>query len=554
PVRRYDDSEATPDDVFLAISRTAAQARAPIASAPELVTAQRASLADAVAHTVPVAPNAGLAAPLASSPFAPAFRHLFPVAAAPTFDVRALFGETLSAAYLAGVLSPAMREVVGGAAIGEMPGFATLAASTPFAPIAREAFGGPAEQSRKMIDFAPEYVANREEAGDEPARQQAQEAIEPLTTMRSALLAWNVESVVTPQATAPVMAQAPVAPSVTHELRAEAPTLTALSPEAFAGYAGAASARTMVDAMRLPMIGESTIRQPGIVDLAGEARVPMFGAPGMIADRAQAWSVAQERSAADLSFDFVTPELVLAARVYGLGPAEAAQAMRLALAGPGQLAAMASTVNRTFVQALAIEAARGEQAFASSSSSSSSGAQAPITAYPSAGSPISPVALPPVSTTFGVERKAPRGAFMWPSATIAALGLSAAAPDGEQGMPVAALELLAAQSVAALGTYAALGFQPQVGETAAAGSTTAAHAPAMTSLSASALASEAPAAASSEPSEADVLTSAGATVATSRRAKFEAMYLALGQSPQARSWSPAAKAARALALAGRGDE
>ena len=67
-------------------------------------------------------------------------------------------------------------------------------------------------------------------------------------------------------------------------------------------------------------------------------------APGMVADRAHAWSVAQERSSADLSFDFVTPELVLAARVYGLGPVEAAQAARLAIAGPGQLTAMAGTV------------------------------------------------------------------------------------------------------------------------------------------------------------------------------------------------------------------
>src|SRR5206468_7348986 len=83
-----------------------------------------------------------------------------------------------------------------------------------------------------------------------------------------------------------------------------------------------------------------------------------FAAPGMIADRAHAWSVAQERSSSDLSFDFVPPELVLAARVYGLGPAEAAQAARLAVAGPGQLAAMASAIDRTFVQAMAIESER----------------------------------------------------------------------------------------------------------------------------------------------------------------------------------------------------
>ena len=61
------------------------------------------------------------------------------------------------------------------------------------------------------------------------------------------------------------------------------------------------------------------------------------------------------------SFDFVPPELVLAARVYGLGPAEAAQAARLAIAGPGQLSAMAGAVNRTFVQALAIEHERRDR-------------------------------------------------------------------------------------------------------------------------------------------------------------------------------------------------
>ena len=586
PVRRYDDNEATPDDVFVAISRTAARTRAPIAPAPERAAADRPSLADAVAHTVPVAPNAGLSAPLASSPFAPAFRHLFPLAAAPAFDVRALFGETLSAAYLAGVLSPAAREVVGGAAIGELPGFETLAASSPFAPIAREA-----------IYFSPEYVAPAPELAADAspeaigeareqlaAQQQAQlaaQAIEPLTTMRSALLSWNVESVVTPQATAPVMAQVtPGASAFTYDTRASMPTIastgmTTVSPETFAAYVGSASAQTMVDAMSLPMVGETTIAQPGILEsAAGAARVPSFGAPGMIADRAHTWSVAQERSAADLSFDFITPELVLAARVYGLGPAEAAQAMRLAIAGPGQLAAMASTVNRTFVQAMAIEAARTEQ-----------GGATPITAYPTsvmlpaggavaggalAGTPtgsLAPIALPPVSATFGVERKTPRGAFMWPAATVAALGLSAAAPDGEQGMPVAALELLAAQSVAALGTYAALGSYampglqaPTAGEAPTAGATgssVAAGAPAMPSLSASAIAPEATVAdtrEAREPSEADVLTSATAMVATSRRAKFEAMYLALGQSTQARSWSPAARAARALALAGRGDE
>jgi hypothetical protein len=43
-------------------------------------------------------------------------------------------------------------------------------------------------------------------------------------------------------------------------------------------------------------------------------------------------------------------------------------------------------------------------------------------------------------------------------------------------------------------------------------------------------------------------------VPSARRDKFEALYLALSQSPSGRTTSPSARAARALALAGRGDE
>ena len=606
PVRRYDDNEATPDSELVAIAQAVARERAPGAAQPgERVTAGRDSLADAVARTVPVAPNAGLSAQLASSPFAPAFRHVFPIATAPTFDVRALFGEQLSAAYLAGMLAPAARETFVGAAIGHLPGFDRAASATPFAPINVERFATGAEP-RGAIEWSPDYVAPVEplaaepSAPAEPSRAVASQdaMLESFTTMRSALLSWNVESIVTPQASAPAMAQAPA----THELRIDAPSIAAMtmltpamaqsSSAMFGG--GAQMSHAMVDAMSLPMAGDSAAMQPGSYEPAGGGtrHVPTFAAPGMIADRAQAWSVAQERSSADLSFDFVTPELVLAARVYGLGPAEAAQALRLASAGPGQLAAMASTVNRTFVQALAIEAERREavaQASAvawsasSSSSSSSSSASSPATlsstsgGSSASGSTASAQTRVPASTSsFGVDRRPPRGAFMWPSATIAALGLRAAAPDGDQGMPVAALELLAAQSVAALGTYAALGIgfgftgpsgpsgpsgpagpigsHDTVGTNGAVGTngTNGTNGARLSSLQAPempALASEV-----AEPREADVVVAATAQVSTSRRAKFEALYAALGQSSVARSWSPAARAARALALAGRGDE
>jgi hypothetical protein len=57
-----------------------------------------------------------------------------------------------------------------------------------------------------------------------------------------------------------------------------------------------------------------------------------------------------------------------------------------------------------------------------------------------------------------------------------------------------------------------------------------------------------------EPSDDEILSSASAYVPAARRDKFQALYLALSQSPSGRTASPAARAARALALAGRGDE
>jgi len=221
----------------------------------------------------------------------------------------------------------------------------------------------------------------------------------------------------------------------------------------------------------------------------------------------------------------VPPELVLAARVYGLGPAQAAQAARLALAGPGQLSAMAGAVDRTFVQAFAIEHERRTGKA--------------VTAYPTASDEAPRAAAPELaSRAFGVERRTPRGAFLWPSAAVAALGLHASAPDGDHGMSVAALELLAAQAVAELGTFAAL-------------------APAQVAAAQPRDAARGEGATAPELAPADeqtVLATASALVTSTRRAKFEAMYVALGQSNATRGWSPAARAARALALAGRGDE
>lgn len=522
PVVRIDDDAETPDDLLAAISQAATRARRPAAIAQPAVAPtpavspteasrafERDTLADLVAHAVPAAPGAGLAAQLASSPFAPALRHVMPLAAAPAFDVRSLFGGGLSMTYLAGLLAPATREI---AVPGALPTWASWDAAAPVA------LGGEA-LVREVPDFAMPVVAPAEPArATDTDLREGEPLSEKLTTVRSALLSWNVDAIDAGGNT---------------ETRVGAPSVTMSEPARMpAAYAALAS-------MTLPTIGEAAaLRELGAIDLAGTtAHASSYAAPGAIAERAQSWSVAQERSSADLAFDFVPPELVLAARVYGLGPAAAAQAARLALAGPGQLSAMAGAVDRTFVQAFAIEHERrtGKAATAyPAATPSDEASQARATA-------------PELATrAFGVERRMPRGAFLWPSASVAALGLHASAPDGDHGMSVAALELLAAQAVAELGTFAALA--PTQARDAARGEGASERA-------AAEIASERAAAPEMAPAdEPTVLATASTLVGSTRRAKFEAMYVALGQSNATRSWSPAARAARALALAGRGDE
>jgi hypothetical protein len=661
PIRRFDDNEETPDDVFLAISAASSRSRARAAS-PAIVasaltaategaaqaqsTVDRQTYADHLAHAAPSAPGAGLSAQLASSPFAPALRHVLPLPSAASFDVRALFGSGLGATYLAGLLGSASHELSIGAQmaptwaswdqapLGQLAGsndrIDRMVPSFDAAYVSPDALAGASGVSGALVASGSVESSAALEAGASPearAAYEARAALEalggrpagepagstpsladvaaafatagdrgtnvPLTTLRTALLSWGV-TISDDSAGQPGVAQLAPMSFASASYSAAMPTTTA---------------RSMIDAMSLPMLGE-----------AGAAQASEWAAPGMVADRAQSWSVAQERSSSDLSLDFVTPELVLAARVYGLGPAEAAQAARLAIAGEGQLGMMANTVDRTFVDAMAIvreaRTSDGERrqrislgalgegtvgptrdlvtrssasSFDVAPASSPDQARAEIaTAFPLPGGDIAAAIAPttrvpaqqsPSGTAFGVDRRAPRGAFLWPQATVAALGMTAAGSDGQLSMSVAALELLAAQVVAEVGTYAALaeadaGARVVAGEVGPAGAVdssgaagTVAGAPELSSGSSriAALAATAPgalisgrdakdAAPGAEPGEAEVLGAAAAFVPAARRARFDALYVALSQTASGRSWSPAARAARALALAGRGDD
>ncbi len=585
PMQRFDDSAETPDDVFAQISAAATRnRRAPTpvapsaapANAPVTTTEQRPTYADHVAHAVPSAPTAGLAAQLASSPFAPALRHVLALPSAQSFDVRSLFGGGLSATYLAGLLAPSSHELAVSSPMPAWSQWSSAADARTDAPSierAVPAFDAAYVAPDATAEVTPSSTATAPSTDAAPlaasvgaapiaASPMARAEMAPLTTLRSALLSWTGDIGASPTS-APTAVSSPMIESVASQ------QMAAPSP-----------ARSMIESMSMPMVGET---EPSTIG--------GWTQPGAIADRAFGYSLAHERSTADLSFDFVPPELVLAARVYGLGPAEAAQASRLALAGPGQLTAMANTVDRTFVSAMAIEAQRRESGHAVTTAYPSRtgdvvanlapavpGAAAP--AAPSASAPSSaPSSAMPAAealpsfignathSAFGVDRRTPRGAFLWPAATVAALGLTASAPDGAQSMSVAALELLAAQAVTEIGTYAALdegpAFAMRGGADDVSGQPAGSIAPSMPAVGSAAPAPTTAAttrlAASTstspgEPDETEILGTASTMIAPARRARFDALYVALSQSPTGRSLSPAARAARALALAGRGDD
>jgi len=220
---------------------------------------------------------------------------------------------------------------------------------------------------------------------------------------------------------------------------------------------------------------------------------------------------------------------------------------------------------------------------------------APITAYPSASasSAASAFAAPAPgerAQLFGIEKRLPRGAFLWPAATVGAVGLRATTPEGLATLPVAALELLAASAVADLGSWVvsrevAAASDPRAASrapwsmAASMMSMTSASSPDAATYADQAVAPSAtsPASAAAPASTmlgsltgttdaADAGLPAGepglATVSAAAlpspmlgdapvRRRFESVYLALSQSSDGRSLSPSARAARALAILSR---
>lgn len=213
------------------------------------------------------------------------------------------------------------------------------------------------------------------------------------------------------------------------------------------------------------------------------------GRPGDLAVAATVLAHATEQTAGDLAFDFVRPETVIVARGYGLSVQDAAVAERLALVGPARLGATAAALEHTLVrQLLAASATRGDEvepgvaATAGTRRAGAGGddvASALVPPAAGAGALDMPVVGGGAAASVAGELERdtapeddrdvggaadgawlrqrtrgaalPRGAFLWPAAAVAALGLERNAAAASAPQLLVALELLAARAVADLG-------------------------------------------------------------------------------------------------------
>ena len=456
---RMDDDDVVPDAVFAAIAAAAVRppsgaaggtARSGSPTAPERAGGVEAELprasrppVDRLVHSAPVAHGSGMRVALGSSPIAPALAAIVPLppvhSPMQSFDVRALSGSHLARAFLAGELAPDAPAgspiAVGGSPAGWPTGGrfdvrpGTEPAGWPYA------WSAAANIDPEMRDLA--------------ARAPSIELLEPPS--------YSVDS------PGPASASRSGAPDALVQRTARA---------ARAGYPATATSWNAQEIGRAPVAGYTH----GL---------------GSTAVRAETWAVTQERHAADLAFDFIPPELILAAQAYGFGPAEAAQAARLAVAGQSGLASLASAVDMTFLDAFTAQRARqgvqaarqpmaatyvspdaavpagarqsgqapgAEQTTAAEEAVAKQAAAAtgPGASIPTGGADAAALAHPGASAgraVFGMPLRAPRGAFLWPQATVLAMNLQAAQVDTARPHALAALDLLAANAVAEVSTF-----------------------------------------------------------------------------------------------------
>jgi hypothetical protein len=506
------------DEAFAAISAAATRDRKPgrfardAAVPPGPRGAAPSALVEAAAASPVPWRGPGLAPALGSSPVIPALAAALDAPPAPVFDVRAVWP------------APALAAMTAGAA--SFPG-AGAGAAMPLAYRLLESLAALAPSPIYLGGEASRWAAD---SGGGGAAGAAEPRPVSLAAAAPALLAlgspWWPEA----EATAPSATAAPPATSA-----------TSATPGAARRQTTAARAAAPATDLAVPAVAAALVR-----------RSP---APGAVGQMARSFATERALAASDLSLDFVSPEILAAARVYGFDADDAARAVRLAESGDAPLAALKDAVAMTFIRAVSPSFA---PAPASETDAPEQPQQAPALAQAAA-------ALPPSASTAGsIAPRHARGATLWPESVIHQLGIRGGQAENQQPRIESALELLAAGAVADAAVWVqsfesgldideAVGWSPVAGIGAARSATGAPAASAPLPRSSPGAEPRMDESDEDAPPEAAPpwIAAAAAALPGPVRPTFEAIYLALTRDAATRRLPPAERAARALAVARR---
>jgi hypothetical protein len=262
--------------------------------------------------------------------------------------------------------------------------------------------------------------------------------------------------------------------------------------------------------------------------------VPDAARPGNIGSGAEAFAQKRTLAASDLSLDFLSPEVLQAARAYGFGPIDAARAQRLAASGRPRITDLASQVDQVFVSALSAPPAAAARTAAKPEPPVARDEKKPEPAL--AKQPVAPQPQPQQPLREAAPLRTPRGAFLLPEASARALGVSGKGAEEARPDIRFALDLVAAGHVADAATSRAA---PP--DTKAPASAASERPPALPVL-----ARERGEDDRRDPNEARAL------LPRELWPVFDVVFLSLGESSSSgadgRPLAPAARAARALAL------
>ncbi|HEY8145491.1 MAG TPA: hypothetical protein VIG06_22580, partial [Kofleriaceae bacterium] len=299
------------------------------------------------------------------------------------------------------------------------------------------------------------------------------------------------------------------------------PTSLATSPSA-----GAVSAQVAAG-------GAATTARSGRAGFAAGPLSSSLGAarPGSIGGEAESFARSRSLAVADLALDFLSPEVLVAARSFGFGPIDAVRAQRLAASGRPEMARLASMVDQVFVAALAPGQTVATEERTALAGRAASGELAGLAPH-----------------------RTPRGSFLVPAASSRALGLTPAQAEEARPGIGAALDLVAAGQVAEVAAQqrstvgapgGGFGLAPGGGEPSSA------DLDLSNPLVRATMAGRRSEAAALERGATEA---ARAMLPPHLWSIFDAVYLSLGEETTAsdvRPLAPAARAARALALASR---